>query len=73
MAKHVKCEGIDEFKAEAQKHKGKTVFVLFSGSTDKDGKSWCPDCETAHPVIERNLQHIPEDAVYIYCSVGDRD
>ncbi|XP_059171955.1 thioredoxin domain-containing protein 17-like [Physella acuta] len=50
-----------------------SVFVLFSGSPDESGVSWCPDCTKAEPVINRNLDKAPEDAVLIHCHVGDRD
>ena len=33
---------------------GGDVFVLFSGSKDESGASWCPDCVTADPVVKVN-------------------
>lgn len=44
MVEPIHVEGIAEFKQEADKHKDKTVFALFSGSKDADGNNWCPDC-----------------------------
>ena len=44
MAVKINVEGYEAFKAALKEHKGKTVFALFSGSVDSNGKSWCPDC-----------------------------
>ncbi|KAH9489333.1 Thioredoxin domain-containing protein 17 [Bulinus truncatus] len=49
-----------------------TVYILFSGSADDSGVSWCPDCVKADPVINRNLDKAPEDSSFIHCYVGDR-
>ena len=46
MIAQVKVEGYDAFLAEVEKHKPKTIYALFSGSKDANGKSWCPDCVT---------------------------
>ena len=43
-------------------------LILFSG------KSWCPDCVTAEPVIESTLQkEAKEPTNYLYVGVGGRD
>ncbi|CAF1155745.1 unnamed protein product [Didymodactylos carnosus] len=52
--------------------KDKRIFVLFSGSKDKNGESWCPDCVTADPKVEASLKHMPDNGVFVYCPVGDR-
>lgn len=44
MAKQLHVEGYDAAKKALADNKDKKVFVLFSGSVGKDGKSWCPDC-----------------------------
>ena len=31
---------------------GKPVFALFTGAAGEDGKSWCPDCSEAKPLLE---------------------
>ena len=37
------------------------------------GKSWCPDCVTAQPVVEATLEkELKEPANYLYVGVGDR-
>lgn len=42
--------------SEAQAAAGKgTLFVLFTGESGADGKSWCPDCNDAKPTIESVL------------------
>ena len=48
-----KVEGFDAFqKTIAElKNSGGDVFVMFSGSKDSNGTSWCPDCVTAEPVV----------------------
>ena len=33
------CKSIDDFSKQ-----NKQIYVLFSGSKDASGKSWCPDC-----------------------------
>merc|ERR1712227_13456 len=72
MFESVHVEGFDAFMFEVGKHAGKPVFVLFSGSKDKDGVSWCPDCVTADPVIEEHIKIVEYDFVFIHCGVGER-
>ncbi|XP_072163897.1 thioredoxin domain-containing protein 17-like [Diadema setosum] len=68
-----KTEGIDNLFELLEKHKDKKVqYILFCGSKNSDGASWCPDCVTAEPVVMKCLEAAPENAVFIYCSVGDR-
>eukprot|EP01032_Pedospumella_encystans_P026605 gene26605-30065_t len=38
----------------------KPLFLLFTGSKNSSGRSWCPDCTAAEPVIEEALSSIPE-------------
>uniref|UniRef100_A0AAZ1X2K4 Thioredoxin domain-containing protein 17 n=1 Tax=Oreochromis aureus TaxID=47969 RepID=A0AAZ1X2K4_OREAU len=45
---------------------------LIPGDKDKQGKSWCPDCVKAEPVVRGQLSHLPEGSVFIYCQVGER-
>ena len=51
---------------------GDDVFVMFSGSKNADGVSWCPDCVTAEPVVNKCLESLPDDSHYLYVGVGDR-
>jgi thiol-disulfide isomerase/thioredoxin len=43
--------GFEEFNKAGREHEGKTIVTYFSGSKDTEGKSWCPDCKEAEPVI----------------------
>ncbi|XP_013778749.1 thioredoxin domain-containing protein 17-like [Limulus polyphemus] len=49
-----------------------SIFILFTGSKSSDGKSWCPDCVLAEPVIEEALKFADEEVVFIVCEVGSR-
>ena len=53
MAKVTKVEGFDAFKAKVSElsSAGGDLFVMFSGSKDARGVSWCPDCVSAEPVV----------------------
>lgn len=75
MVETVTVEGFDAFaeKLESYKSSGRPIFVLFSGSKDASGKSWCPDCVVAEPVVKGALTKAPEDAVFLYVGVGGRD
>lgn len=76
MAKRIAVEGFEAFVKQVEEHKpsGKDLFVMFSGSKDPlSGKSWCPDCVVAQPVVDAALSKAPEDSVYIYVGVGGRD
>ncbi|XP_073985125.1 thioredoxin domain-containing protein 17-like [Rhodnius prolixus] len=35
--------------------KGESAVLIISGSRDETGKSWCPDCVKAEPVVEKYL------------------
>uniref|UniRef100_A0A8B9T8E6 Thioredoxin domain-containing protein 17 n=1 Tax=Anas platyrhynchos TaxID=8839 RepID=A0A8B9T8E6_ANAPL len=64
--------GYSEFVQTAQRYHGRPIFALFCGDKDAEGKSWCPDCVTAEPVVRRELHNMPDESVFIYCLVGDR-
>ncbi|EGW06936.1 thioredoxin domain-containing protein 17 isoform X1 [Cricetulus griseus] len=70
--KEVNVSGFEEFDQAVKEHKGKTIFAYFSGSKDAEGKSWCPDCVEAEPVVREGLKSVTEDCVFIYCQVGDK-
>lgn len=72
MVQEVHAEGFEALNKAVETHKGHPIFVLFSGSPGSDGKSWCPDCVTADPVIKQCLPSAPKDSVFIHCGVGDR-
>lgn len=72
MVKKIEVEGYAAF-LNCLKEKTGTIFILFSGSLDQNGVSWCPDCAKADPVIERNMDKAPEDSTFIHCHVGPRE
>ncbi|GJQ83376.1 hypothetical protein Trydic_g18158 [Trypoxylus dichotomus] len=61
------CKYIDGIK-----EKKENIYIFFSGSKEADGKSWCPDCVRAKPIIEKALIQADSDSVYVYVEVGDR-
>nr|XP_008008233.2 thioredoxin domain-containing protein 17 [Chlorocebus sabaeus] len=68
----VSVSGFEEFHRAVEEHNGKTIFAYFTGSKDAGGKSWCPDCVQAEPVVREGLKHISEGCVFIYCQVGEK-
>ena len=48
----------------------KRIFLLFCGN-EKDGKSWCPDCVAAKPIIEKNYEYLKAGDTFITVFVGD--
>ena len=49
------------------------LSTQFQGETLFSGKSWCPDCVTADPVIAKCFKEQPEQATLLYVGVGQRD
>uniref|UniRef100_A0AAA9T7N5 Thioredoxin domain-containing protein 17 n=4 Tax=Pecora TaxID=35500 RepID=A0AAA9T7N5_BOVIN len=68
----VSVSGYEEFMQVVEQHSDKTIFAYFSGSKDAEGKSWCPDCVQAEPVVREGLKHVGEGCVFIYCQVGEK-
>ncbi|KAK6053416.1 hypothetical protein COOONC_09079 [Cooperia oncophora] len=72
--REITVNGYEEVKDALSSADGR-VFILFTGSK-VDGKSWCPDCVAAEPVIESVVNS--EDAkslgaTFITCFVGARE
>lgn len=45
MPPEIRVNGLSELLTKLDELKDKNdVFILFSGSKDASGKSWCPDC-----------------------------
>ncbi|KAL4003320.1 hypothetical protein ACH3XW_7120 [Acanthocheilonema viteae] len=71
-----KVEGLNELDELLKDVKCRAV-ILFTGSKD-DGKSWCPDCVRAEPIIEKVIEEIVSsgdtdtDFAFIECGVGLR-
>ena len=65
MVKTHKVEGFDAFKAKVEElaGSGADVFVMFSGSKNAEGVSWCPDCVEAEPVVNVSC------LVVYYCTI----
>jgi hypothetical protein len=64
---------------EEQKSAYKKRVVLFTGSKDAAGVSWCPDCNVADPIIKKCLDNYeaeePGDAsktLFVTALVGER-
>lgn len=74
MTKYNVC-GFKNFmdKITQLEKEGKTVFCMFCGEKDAHGKSWCPDCVAAEPVVDKCLEQMNSSDVYVYCSVGGRE
>uniref|UniRef100_A0A2K6TMA3 Thioredoxin domain-containing protein 17 n=1 Tax=Saimiri boliviensis boliviensis TaxID=39432 RepID=A0A2K6TMA3_SAIBB len=71
MAREVSVSGFG-FHRAGEQHNGKTIFASFTGSKDTGGKSGCPDCVQAEPVVREGLKHVREGCVFIYCQAGDK-
>ena len=67
MAKFITANGFAEYvKAlESSQASCSQVFALFTGSLTASGKSWCPDCVRADPVIEEAAKTLPSDTCLI--------
>ena len=68
------CEGhiaLNEILQES-KDKSSRIFVLFFGN-ETDGKSWCPDCVAAKPIIQKNYQYLKSGDLFVTVFVGKRD
>nr|XP_033777910.1 thioredoxin domain-containing protein 17 [Geotrypetes seraphini] len=69
----VKVRGYKEFIQALARFPEQLVFALFCGSKNETGASWCPDCVKAEPIVQENLQYLPEESIFIYCDVGERE
>ncbi|XP_049951793.1 thioredoxin domain-containing protein 17-like [Schistocerca serialis cubense] len=74
MVTHHSAEGYDDFCGLIKRleDSGQPIYVLFSGSKDSDGKSWCPDCVAAEPVIDKVLKRSTLAIHFIHVGVGER-
>ena len=45
------------------------VYVLFTSDIDEDGKTWCPDCARAYPVVKRVAG--TQGRTLVVCEVGN--
>ena len=40
----LQVEGLDNLKEKLKENEGKRIILMFIGSMDDNGDSWCPDC-----------------------------
>jgi len=74
MVKRHQVEGFKAFQDKvAELEKDGDLFVLFSGSKNAAGESWCPDCVVAYPVVQDCLKDVSDDSTFLYVEVGGRD
>ena len=76
MVQKIEVTGFEAVVAKLDELKvtGKTIIAMFSGGKDEStGKSWCPDCVVAQPIVDCAVEKLSDDFIYIYCSVGGRD
>ena len=73
MAKQTLLNGLKELRSYLSTiNKSNSIFILFTGSKDEKGHSWCPDCNTADPVIHNCIKYLNQNSELITCIVGDR-
>ena len=75
MAMQIMVNGLKELRSHLESVDAgkKNVYILFTGNKDQpEGKSWCPDCNDADPVIKENVKLLNEKSEFITCFVGDR-
>lgn len=67
----ISCDSPGHFDAalEDLQTKSKTFFILFTGSKDSNGRSWCPDCTAAEPIINDALGSVPGGCKLLLCDV----
>ena len=74
----IECITPDNFESklieaeDIMKTSNKPLYILFTGSKALSGKSWCPDCEVAEPLILSVLSSIEVGCVILRCLV-DRE
>ncbi|XP_068629942.1 thioredoxin domain-containing protein 17-like [Battus philenor] len=75
MISLVNLNGFEEFSKYTENidPNGPQVLFYFSGSKLPDGRSWCPDCVEAEPVVKAYLDELKNDVIFAYVDVGDRN
>lgn len=50
------------------------VFVLFTGAIQEEtGRSWCPDCTRADPIIDKVMSEVGEKGVLVEAEIRRED
>ncbi|KAH7643603.1 thioredoxin domain-containing protein [Dermatophagoides farinae] len=52
-----------------KENEDKKLILLFTGTKKANGKSWCPDCVVADPIIESVVKETTEDQNMIFATV----
>src|SRR2546426_287966 len=65
---------LNELKEVVNRESSNKVIILFMASLDpQTGKSWCPDCREAWPVVEGVISNIHDDkSVFVTAYTGQR-
>ncbi len=76
MLKRIVCKQVSDFAsclaaAEGSAREGNIpLFQLYTGEKGANGKSWCPDCVVADPIITESLTtNCSAGAVLLECPV----
>lgn len=78
MIETIECASPEDYASKLQEAENlaassnKPLFLLFTGTKNASGRSWCPDCTAADPVIEEVLSSLSEGAILLSSSV-DRE
>jgi len=66
-------EKIKEWESDPVKHPH-PLFILFTGSNDSSGKSWCPDCVEFEKMWSKMKgSFTPDQGSFIRVKVGERN
>ncbi|CAL8085612.1 unnamed protein product [Calicophoron daubneyi] len=65
-------ESLSDLLKAVEYYKNWRIFVLYFGTPQSDGQSWCPDCREAKPTIDEALKYLPYNGVFLTVYVGDR-
>lgn len=69
-------DNVEEILQTIKEQNPNNVILLFTGSKDSQGKSWCSDSRNADPFIEEvinNEEYNSDDYLFITVFVGQRD
>uniref|UniRef100_A0A8C0GYG5 Thioredoxin domain-containing protein 17 n=1 Tax=Chelonoidis abingdonii TaxID=106734 RepID=A0A8C0GYG5_CHEAB len=67
---HVSDQSSIEFIQVSHQNRGLPIFAFFCGDKDDQGRSWCPDCVTAEPGVQSELNSLPNGSVHWLCQAG---
>ncbi|CAK1545136.1 unnamed protein product [Leptosia nina] len=75
MVTILKIKGFEEFVSftDSIDPNGPIVLFYFTGSKMENGKSWCPDCEEAEPIVKTFLTELKKNVTFVFVDVGERE